>query len=666
MSAAQRAIRGAAIALAASLAACSSNKRLPGDNEPTLATLRDRVVAIAPDKPENALVVAEAQTIAAYRQFLQSAPNAPQRPEAMRRIGDLEMDNADRRSADAGGDLPDYKAAIARYQEFLKAYPSDPRNDRVLYQLARAQEQGGDLEQALKTLTLLVAQHPGTIHADEAHFRRGEMLFALRDYKEAEAAYATVLEGARSAQTRTPFTERALYMQGWSTFKQGRLDDGLAAFFGVLDIKLGSLGPSVRDEAKLEDLRALTRADRELVDDTFRVMSISLAGLQGAESVARYITMPMREAYQFRVYGALGELYSRQERIKDAADTYALFVRRQPLHVQAPLLQARVIELYEKNGFDTLALQAKKEHVLRYGVDSEFRRANPGGWQRVQPLVQTHLTQLAQHHHALAQRGRVAGGVQAADEDGDGVELNLPRCRRTRPHQPGGSRQRCGVDRVQPHRVGGLEQQHEERGQVARVRRAGQQAGLQPRHQFACERQACAEAEVGVKRRRVDVAPEGLGQAAHPVAKIVLTLQLVDQVAQPHNRQRRAVIEVLGPVFGRQRRTRRVSQPLHQPHQPQVALGLTSLRVGGVGKGREVPGGAHQRLSAAVAAADASRRLARWPALSAAHPDRPVQIPPPLLQRGRRSRSCKRRCLASAPSVCRCAPSWSIRSGRPV
>ena len=406
----KRALRGSAIALAASLAACSSNKRLPGDNEPTLASLRDRSVAVAADKPENAIAVAEAQTIAAYRQFLEAAPNAPQRPEAMRRLGDLEMDNADRRSADAGGDLPDYKAAIARYQDFLKAYPNDMRNDRVLYQLARAQEQGGDLETALKTLTLLVAQHPGTIHADEAHFRRGEMLFALRDYKQAEVAYATVIEGG----TRTPFTERALYMQGWSLYKLARLEDGLKSFFGVLDLKLGALSPSVRDEARLEDLRALTRADRELVEDTFRVMSISLATLQGAESIPRYIDSPVRDGYQFRVYQQLGELYIKQDRIKDAADTYAAFVRRQPLHAQAPLLQARVIEIYAGAGFDNLALEAKKDHVVRYGADSEFRRANPSGWARAQPLVKTHLTDLARHHHALAQKNKQPADVQEA------------------------------------------------------------------------------------------------------------------------------------------------------------------------------------------------------------------------------------------------------------
>ncbi len=400
------------IAVAVLLAACSSNKRPPGDNEPTLASLRDRTVAIVPDQldPKAARpAVAEETTISAYREFLAAAPQAPQRPEAMRRLGDLEMDMADRKSVEGNSDVPDYKAAVERYQEYLKTYPNDPRNDRVLYQLARAQESGGQLEAALATLNLLVKNHPGTLHADEAHFRRGEMLFATQKYKEAEAAYATVL----AAGNRTPFTERALYMQGWSLFKQGQLELALKPFFGVLDLKLGGLTPLQREESKLEDL-GLTRADRELLDDSFRVMSISLSALQGEDSIPAYIDSPVREGYQFRVYQQLAELYTKQDRVKDAADTYAAFVRRQPLHVQAPLMQARVIEIYTAGGFETLALAAKKDHVVRYGATSEFRRANPSGWQRAQPLVKQHLTDLARHHHALAQKDKKVEDVREA------------------------------------------------------------------------------------------------------------------------------------------------------------------------------------------------------------------------------------------------------------
>ena len=199
-------------------------------------------------------------------------------------------------------------------------------------------------------------------------------------------------------------------MQGWSQFKQGRLEEALQSFFGVLDLKIAD-----RDGgAELESIKGLSRAERELVEDTFRVTSLSLANLQGAESIPPHITNDRRKSYEFRVYQQLGELYLKQERTKDAADTLGAFARRQPLHEQAPVLQARVIDIYQQTGFPTLALEAKKEYVSRYGVDSEFRKANPAGWEKAQPLVKTHLTELARHFHASAQKSKSSADYQEA------------------------------------------------------------------------------------------------------------------------------------------------------------------------------------------------------------------------------------------------------------
>jgi outer membrane protein assembly factor BamD (BamD/ComL family) len=395
-----------ALLLAATLCACASKRSGTPDDEPTLKTLAGREVEVAPDA---GITGGPAQTIAAYNKFLEIAPKAPQRSEAMRRLGDLEMDVADDKAADGQGTAsgaPDYKAAIARYQDYLKAYPKDPGNDRVLYQLSRAHEQGGDLETALKTLDRLVADYPQTSHADEAQFRRGELLFTTGDYAKAEKAYAAVLGSGAD----NPYQDRALYMQGWAQFKQGRLEDALHSFFGVLDLKIAG-----RDgEAALDSIEGLTRAERELVEDTFRVTSLSLANLQGAESINPYITDDKRKSYEFRVYQQLGELYLKQERTKDAADTLGLFARRQPLHAQAPQLQARVIDIYQQTGFPMLALEAKKEYVSNYGVDSEFRKANPAGWEKAQPLVKTHLTELARHFHATAQKSKSSADYQEA------------------------------------------------------------------------------------------------------------------------------------------------------------------------------------------------------------------------------------------------------------
>ena len=401
------------VAMAVLLAACASKRGTP-DTEPTLKTLAGRSVTVVKD---DGVKANEAQAIEAYQKFLDIAPAAPQRAEAMRRIGDLEMERADIRSAAASTAAsgataadPDYRTAITRYQTFLKTYPADPSNDRVLYQLARAYEQSGDLETALKTLDRLVKDYPKTRYADEAQFRRGELLFSARDYPKAEAAYATVL----SAGPTNPYRDRALYMQGWSQFKQGRLEDGLRSFFGVLDLKVANRP----GEGGLGTLQGLTRADRELVEDTFRVASISLANLasatQGADAIPPYMDSPARKSYEFRVYEQLGELYIRQERFKDAADTFGAFARRNPLHAQAPVLQARVIAIYERSGFDTLALDAKKEYVARYGAESAFRRANPTGWERAQPLVKTHLAELARHYHASAQKSRDSADYQEA------------------------------------------------------------------------------------------------------------------------------------------------------------------------------------------------------------------------------------------------------------
>jgi TolA-binding protein len=385
------------------LAGCASKRAQELDNAPTLKTMSGREIDVPEDKGIKAGV---GDAIAAYRKFLEAAPKAQQRSEAMRRLGDLEMDAADQKLADGSVATPDYKAAIARYEEYLKEHPKDPANDRVLYQLARALEQGGQLEAAIKMLDRLVAEYPKTQHHDEAQFRRGEILFAMRDYAKAEQAFTAVMKG----DSGNPFQERALYMHGWSLFKQGRLEDALPSFFAVLDRK-----PALRgNETDLADIASLTRADRELVEDTFRVMSISLQNLQGPASIPAYITSDERKGYEFRVYQQLGELYIKQDRVKDAADTFSAFVKQQPLHAQAPQLQARVIEIYQASGFATLALDAKKDYVSRYGIDSEFRKANPEGWERARPLVKTHLTELARHHHALAQKSKASGDYQEA------------------------------------------------------------------------------------------------------------------------------------------------------------------------------------------------------------------------------------------------------------
>lgn len=413
------------------LAGCSTPPPAP----PTVHSLAQR--PLPPLATDAGVQATPTQAMSAYQAFLDTLPQAAQRPEALRRLGDLDMVRADDRLSQDSHIQPEQalRAAIARYQQLLAEAPQNPQRDGVLYQLARAQDLSGDGPAALATLEQLVREHPNSRYRDEAHFRRGEMLFAARRYPLAERAYAAVLDGAAN----NPFRERSLYMRGWSLFKLGWLEEALPPFMQVLD---GQLAGST-DALALEALPHLSRADRELVEDTLRVVSLALAGLRGADTLAALVdggprrdaaglqvvphsadpnrfglqvsaTSPLRQAYELRVIHSLAALYQRQERYQDAADTWTAFARRYPAHDQAPLLDAQVIALQQQHGFASLALRNQEAFVERYGPGSPYQNANPSAWAPQQPQVRTTLAAITREHHARAQRERQPAAYASA------------------------------------------------------------------------------------------------------------------------------------------------------------------------------------------------------------------------------------------------------------
>ncbi len=98
-----------------------------------------------------------------YKRFLELQKTDPElRAEAMRRLGDLNLESGeiDRMSTEVTAVDIQGGEAIKLYSTLLKAYPNYPRNDQVLYQLARAYETTGQPEQALATLDRVVKQYP--------------------------------------------------------------------------------------------------------------------------------------------------------------------------------------------------------------------------------------------------------------------------------------------------------------------------------------------------------------------------------------------------------------------------------------------------------------------------------------------------------------------------
>ncbi len=344
-----------------------------------------------------------------YRDFLEiDGGDAALRTEAMRRLGDLQIESGDSaRGEGSGQGEADTREAIAIYTRLLEQEPGYPRGDIVLYQLARGWESLGEADKALGYLDTLVAKYPSSARIDEAQFRRGEILFSAKRYPEAQKAYqATIGYGAKSE-----FYEQGLYKLGWSLFKQSENQASFEPFARVLDLKL--VDPSKPDA--VIDAAELPRADRELVQDTFRVVSIAFSYEDGQESLDRFVSRRGKTPYAYLLYSELGDLYVSKERYTDAADTYRAFVERDPDHEQAPLLQMRAIEAYRKGGFAQLVLDGKKEFVEHYRLGSSFwAHRTPEEFPRVAKELKTNLTDLAQYYRAEAQRTKTKADFQQA------------------------------------------------------------------------------------------------------------------------------------------------------------------------------------------------------------------------------------------------------------
>jgi cellulose synthase operon protein C len=374
----------------------------------TIKDLDGQQVDVSTDPPQN---VDSAKTMESYKRFLDlNAGDAALRAEALRRLGDLNLESSEsERIARELATNEGLRAteAIHLYSALLKAYPKYERNDSVLYQLARAYELNAQPDRALSSLDQLVAQYPNSRYMDEAQFRRGEILFSDKAYPKSQAAYEAVIKVGPTS----PFYNQSLYKHGWSLFKQGDSERSLDSFAGVLD----SVLISKSDPKALIEIDTLSRPNRELVEDTFRVMSITFSYLDGPKTIDEFVRRHKQRPYSYLLYARLGDLYMEKERYTDAADSYRAFVSQDRNNEKAPLLEMQAIEAYAKGGFPQLVLQGKKEFVENYAYGTPFWRGrDPSNEPKVVAVLKTNLKDVAQYYHAQAQRTKDVADYQEA------------------------------------------------------------------------------------------------------------------------------------------------------------------------------------------------------------------------------------------------------------
>jgi tetratricopeptide (TPR) repeat protein len=343
-----------------------------------------------------------AEVMAAYDRIYGRLPDRRQNHSVGKRLADLSMGVGEER--DIAGDAAPYEAAIALYESLLDT-PDGDAQDEILYQLARAHDLAGRSERSLAYLNRLIDEYPDSRYRVEARFRRAELHFSAERWAEASADYGVVV----AAGPESPYWQNANYMRGWSQFKRAELGPSLDSFFTVIAGLVGPAGEAGGDAA------ALPPTERELLEDSLRVVTLALGYLEGAATLAEQMAALQRPAWQYLVYQALADDYLARERYLDSVATWQAFIEQNPLDPRAPRAHLGMIDTLVAADFPSEVPAKKEAFVRRYGIRSEFWAVHDQAVRQTYlESLQSFLEELARRSHAVAQAEPSAAGYRTA------------------------------------------------------------------------------------------------------------------------------------------------------------------------------------------------------------------------------------------------------------
>ncbi|TBW50157.1 tetratricopeptide repeat protein [Marinobacter halodurans] len=333
-----------------------------------------------------------------YKRLFEEAEEPEVRIDALHRLTSLHS------RAGASLELTPQQEAVI-YREALKSYEMivsegryQGRLDELLYQTAKAYAFIGEDEQSIKRLRQLVGLYPQSSLATEARFRIAEDAFSRGAYAEAEQAYQRVIDGGDNAGLQ----QKALYMLGWSQYKQQARERASHTFLAVLD--------GYRDRS--DNFAALAGGSEDLVNDTFRILALMAAQRDGAGTLDRMLAREGGRAYDYLLYDRLADYYLAKQRYADSAAVNRHFIDRNPAHPRAAAMRAQIVAVWEAGGFDREARQAREDYVQAYAAPAAYAALSASEqvtWRKLAGQVADAL------YHASGRKAGAAGSKGFAD-----------------------------------------------------------------------------------------------------------------------------------------------------------------------------------------------------------------------------------------------------------
>jgi len=387
--------------------------------------------------------------IAQFEEFLQRYPDEPRyTPDVMFRLAELYYERSaddhavamrayeeQLKRVDPSSNTPpppeppvDFRPSIALYRQLLERFPKFKFNDATTYLLGYCLEKQNDFEGAQQAYHDVIDDYPKSKFVTEAWVRIGEYYFDDYDDPDALPRAAQAYEAAIK-DTKSPLYDKSLYKLGWTYYRQDKFEPAVRRFLELVDYY-------DRTSPKTDG-----KSTGELRGEALQYTAISFADEKWGsveKAKATFARMGGRP-YEAEVYRRMGDVYFDQTRHTESIASYRLALQRDPLAADAPKLQQKIVQAYERDRKLNEAFAESEAMANAYAPGTpwyEKHKNDPEVLASTQELAEKNLYGSAVYHHqqalALKQQGKLEAARTMFDSAAKGYEGYLDRFPRSK------------------------------------------------------------------------------------------------------------------------------------------------------------------------------------------------------------------------------------------
>jgi len=394
-----------------------------GNKRASLSDLVDNHADVQLDSFTRSKAARSAKLAGIYQELLSLEPDAEIRAKVEYRLVQINTEVFEQQSFGGADDLSDVNSAdknsndksqssilmqlsqdkealkklVFQYKGLLQRYPERNENEHIQYQLAKALDLQGKLEESLAEIESLLSQYPTTKYLAELNFRRGEIYYNQQHYAAALTAYEQVI----NATNNDKYLVNSIYMSGWSLFKSNRLSEADEMFLHVFDAIIDA--EKHQPDQDEFTFAVLSSRYQNLATDTQRVLSVSLSQQQQSDTLLALITNNQSSKYillyQHVLFENLASFLIKKDLKHDAELAYQAYIKLVKGNAKDTIWSARfslaLLDLYHRDARFSSMHQMKNDYVAQYGLEGAL-------WHQVNASIQEellpHLLQFSDEH----------------------------------------------------------------------------------------------------------------------------------------------------------------------------------------------------------------------------------------------------------------------------